>query len=573
MLYLPLDIFRNNNIMSERLVHFFTVMILLLLLLVSAAYAQGPSAFSDPGAQSPGAAGSAIGGLAPVQPTVDGGAIPTGGTAQVVVRFRNDGSQPVQTSSIRLYPSSNVSATISLDQCQDEALAPGAECAIALSVKGLQSGAWRVEMLVSHTGRTRLVSATLTGNVETSGEATDKLSSDIEAIPDEIDFESLNASQTLIKPVILRNITSESIKISDIYIDASDSAGFSMNADCTELTPGQACIATVRWSPKLRGRVSGVMVVKHDGPTALSSVSLEGDYTPDTVEKADAFPEAVPGRGLLVSSQTEIDFGSSVDKTSTITVSLVNTGDAPLTIRDVVVAGTDNGLSLKGDGCQIGQVLEPIEACPLSVSWSPTYVGTLLDDVQIVHTGARGVLVLPVRGDASGVVSKDQGAVMLSGGVSPRMMSGASTGGEGGAQSVESQQQAAASENRARVGTGADGFMPSVSNPASVLDGLKITSFSPSRAIVAGPGGSRIVFDNEDVVLGGVPWSVKIQRNGIEFTNQGQTVLLLFDRSLSSVNRTSAGSGTSSSSSISSSSTSSTSSSSSSSSGGTNTSQ
>lgn len=90
--------------------------------------------------------------------------------------------------------------------------------------------------------------------------------------------------------------------------------------------------------------------------------------------------------------------------------------------------------------------------------------------------------------------------------------------------------------------------MPAVSNPASVLDGLKITSFSPTRAIVAGPGGSRIVFDNEDVVLGGVPWEVNIQRNGIEFTNQGQTVLLLFDRSLSSINRVNTQSGSTSSS-------------------------
>jgi len=72
-----------------------------------------------------------------------------------------------------------------------------------------------------------------------------------------------------------------------------------------------------------------------------------------------------------------------------------------------------------------------------------------------------------------------------------------------------------------------------MANPASVLDGLKITSFSPRRAIIAGPGGSRIVFDNEDVVLGGIAWGVNIQRNGIEFSHQGQRVLLLFDRSLS----------------------------------------
>ena len=63
------------------------------------------------------------------------------------------------------------------------------------------------------------------------------------------------------------------------------------------------------------------------------------------------------------------------------------------------------------------------------------------------------------------------------------------------------------------------------------------TSFAPTRAIVNGPGGSRIMFDGEEVVLGGIPWTVDIQKNGIEFTYGDQRILLLFDKSLSSGNR------------------------------------
>ena len=541
----PFNLFNNKTVMSGRIVQFFTTFILILLLLVSAAYAQGPSAFFDPGAQQGGGGGAIGGGLVPVEPSVDGGEVPIGATAQVVVRFRNEGSQPVQTTSIRLYPSSTISANISLDQCQEASLDPGAECAIALSVKGLQAGSWRVEMLVSHTGRTRLVSATITGTVAASGEGADRLSSDIEAIPDEVDFESLSAGQALVEPVILRNITSVPITISDIYIDAPDNAGFSMKTECKELQPGQACIATVRWSPSMRGPVSGVLVAKHDGPTAVTSVPLRGEYEPDDVDEALVFPSAVPGRGLLVASQTEIDFGDDITRASTITVSLVNAGDTELTIRDIIVAGQDNGLSIRGAGCQPGQVLEPIEACPLTLSWSPTSIGPLLDDIQVVHSGARGVLVLPVRGEASSVVSQDQGTIMMSSLPPPPMTIGgtdiASPDDEftSGVDDFDpaAENERAASDNRNRAAP--RGFMPAVSNPASVLDGLKITSFSPTRAIVAGPGGSRIVFNNEDVVLGGVPWEVNIQRNGIEFTNQGQTVLLLFDRSLSSAARVS----------------------------------
>jgi hypothetical protein len=486
------------------------------------AMAQYPG-FTDPGSKM---AGGASGGLIPVAESVDGGEIPIGATAQVVVRFRNEGAQPIESGLIRLYPSSTVSASVSLNQCEETPLASGAECAIALSVKGLQAGPWRVEMLMSHSGRTRLVTATLSGSVETSGDSSDKLSSDIEAIPDDLDFGSLQSAQMLMEPVVLRNITSTPIDISDIYVDAGEQAGYTLKTECKKLEAGQSCIAVVTWSPKLKGRSSGVLVVKHSGPAALTSVPLAGEYKPDDVEEATTFPQAVPGKGLLVSSQSEIDFGDSVETASTITVSLVNAGDAPVELKNIRISGTDNGLSFKNDGCMTGTLLEPIEACPLTITWSPTRVGALYDDIQILHDGARGVMVLPIRGESSSTVSQDQKAIVLSGGALPLVSNSRADAGPEGAAG----QAIPASYNPAQV------------NPLSVLDGYKITSFSPSRAIINGPGGSRIVFDNEEVVLGGIPWFVVIQKNGIEFLHEGQRVLLLFDRSLSSINRVSASS-------------------------------
>lgn len=374
------------------------------------ALAQYPG-FDDPGKT---VSGGGSAGLVPVTPSIDGGAIPIGATAQVVVLFRNEGGQPVETGTIRLYPSSTVSAIVSLNQCENEPLPSGAECAIALSVKGLQAGPWRVEMLMAHSGRTRLVTATVMGSVETTEGAGDKLTSDIEMIPDTVDFGSLNAAQTLIEPVILRNITSNEISINDIYIDTSEQAGYALKTECSKLAAGQSCIATITWSPKLKGRSSGVLVVKHTGPAALSSVPLKGEYAPENVSSAQVFPQAVPGKGLLVSSAEDIDFGSGIETASSITVSLVNSGDADLMLRDIRISGSDNGVGFKEDGCLPGTVLEPVEACPLTVTWSPTRVGDILDDIQILHDGARGVLVLPVRGNALSTVSQDQKAIVLS---------------------------------------------------------------------------------------------------------------------------------------------------------------
>jgi len=506
----------------------------------SAAVAQYPG-LGDPGAST--GAGGTGSGLVPVETLVDGGTIPIGATAQVVVRFRNEGGQPVQMGVIQLYPSSTVSASVASNQCNTGDLPSGAECAIALSVKGLQAGPWRAEMLMAHSGRTRLVTATLSGSVESTGDASDQRTSDVETIPDELDFGSLNSSQTLVEPIILRNITSVPIKINEIYVDASDNAGYKLNTECTDLQAGQACIATVSWSPQAQGRSSGVLVIKHDGPAGISSVPLKGEYSPDAVSEAQIFPRAVPGKGLLVASQTEVDFGSDVVTASAITVSLVNAGDTAVNISDIRLSGSDNGISYKEGGCKIGTVLEPIEACPLTLTWSPTRVGTVVDDVQVLHDGARGVLVIPIRGDSLEAVSQDQKAIVLSDTLSSDQTFSSGVDPDE-ANDIDAQQERAAEANASRAG------MPALSqkqrqNVAGVLDGYKITSFAPTRAIINGPGGSRLVYNGEETVIGGVPWFVVIQKNGIEFLHKKQRILLLFDRSLSSINRVQASSGSS----------------------------
>lgn len=517
---------------SHRFLHFCLPVIALAFLVVAAmglnvAQAQY-SGFSDPGTGETAGGGA---GLVPVETDIDGGTIPIGATGQVVLLFRNEGGQPVQTGVIQLYPSSTVSAVVESNQCNTEELPSGAECAIAMSVKGLQSGPWRVELLMAHSGRTRLVTATVSGTVESTGDASDSLTSDIEAIPDTVDFGSLGDSQTLVEPVILRNITSIPITVSEIYIDSSETAGYKLTTDCEELQAGQACIATVAWSPQAQGRSSGVLVIKHTGPAGLSSVPLRGEYSPEDVQNANIFPRAVPGKGLLVASQNEITFEDDVSSASAITVSLVNTGDAPLKIQDIRLSGSDNGLNFGENGCRKGLTLDPIAACPLTLGWSPTRVGTLFDDVQVIHDGARGILILPVRGTATGTVSQDQKAIVLSDESAGALSSGVSSDGN-----IETRQREAARSNRSRV---------SAANASSSLDGYRITSFSPARAIINGPGGSRLVFNQEEIVLGGVPWFVDIKKNGIEFIHQGQRILLLFDRSLSSISRVSASSDTS----------------------------
>jgi hypothetical protein len=226
----------------------------------------------------------------------------------------------------------------------------------------------------------------------------------------------------------------------------------------------------------------------------------------------------------MIASKEEVDFGSGVDSKSSITVSLVNAGDAAMVIEDIRLSGKDSGLTVEEQGCMPGMMLEPVQACPLTLSWSPVREGGLLDDVQILHDGARGILVLPVRGEADAAVSQDSQAIYLSD--SPGMsldvddlaLDASALGGTGDFD----------------LSGGAGG-----ANKSRSLDGFVITSFSRNRAIIAGPSGSRVVSDGEDIVVGGVMWRVVMRKSGIEFRSGMDKVLLLFDRSLSSISRVS----------------------------------
>ena len=415
-------------------------------------------------------------------------------------------------------------------------MAGGADCAIAISVKGLQAGPWRVAMLMRHDGRSRLVSTVLSGSVEAGAEGQNQLISDLEAVPNELDYGTLSASRAQLKSVTLRNITSNNIEIEDIFMRTEGSAGLTLDHECTVLAAGEACIVAVKWSPLQRGPSSGVIVAKHSGPTGITTVDITGEYNPEASEAAELFPEAVPGKGLMLSSLSEIDFGTDIDTISAITTSLVNSGDVPLQIQEISLSGSENGLEIEAAGCSEGTMLEPLDACPLTLSWGPVREGNLLDDVKIRHTGARGVLVLPVRGDAIQAVSKDSQSIVLNTSpgfaldpyvnatVNERVQEQSRFEG----QMDEPADQPEAQDSKPAAQTSANKF--------KTLDGYSITSLAGDRAIISSPRGSRVIFDREPLVIAGVTWVPKVQYSGVEFHSGEDQVLMLFDRSLSSFN-------------------------------------
>ncbi len=470
------------------------------------------SAFDDPGARD---AGQSKGGdLTALDKKIDAGAVALGSDSQVVVLFRNESAKPINAGDISLYPSSNVSASVGSNECKTAPVLPDAVCAIAMTVKGLQPGNFRIEMLMRHDGRTKLVTSSVSGLVDSANDATREVIRDLEVLPGDLDFGDLKESRPLTRSVVLRNVTSKEIEIESMAIESNDQAGYALKTDCESLLSGAACVATVSWTPQQVGPATGVLAIKHNGPTGVVTVLLDGKYEPGEAQEVGIFPEAVPGKGLLTASQTAVDFGDGINASSSITVSLVNVGDTPLEIKDIYLSNEESGVTVSKSGCVAGSVLAPIQACPLTLKWEPVREGSILDDVQIIHDGARGILVIPVRGEADEAINKDSQAFVV---------------GDDFVGSIPALSSADLQDSQGSNKSVGDG-----GNVSGSLEGYKVTSLARNRAIVSGPGGSRVVFDGQETVIAGVLWRVKVLASAVKFTKNKQKVILLFDRSLSS---------------------------------------
>ncbi len=503
---------------------------LILLALVTAplqALAQA-SAFEDP---SSGAAGAGVGSqeLSPIKAEIDGGDIAQGQSAQVIVMMRNNSSTPLTLQKIDLVPSSNVTATVVGNQCDKEPIKPGIECPVTIAVKGELSGKYRVGILANHSGRTKVSNLAILGNVGSgaAGSVGGMPSNELESFPNVIDFGNAKRSTPFVRSIAIRNTSTKTIEIKQIDLAASPLTGFAVSApECKILAPSGTCAATVTWTPTSEGKAEGAIVMNHTGPSSTMQIALSAEYTPAKTEKAERFPSPVPGRGLVVADRESVEFGTDIDGAASITVSLVNAGDKAVTLRQVRLAGSDNGLSLSSDDCASQKVLEPNDGCALTVNWLPRRVGPVIDDIQVIHDGARGVLVLPVRGSAKEVVTLNM--PIMSGSSMPRIATGDIDEKILGDVSKDGSKQTQSSGSAS--GSGYSDF--SLSGDSSALNGYRVTSLSSDRAVIAGPRGRIIVQDGQPQIIAGGHWIPRVMADGVELIGDRDSVVLLFDRSL-----------------------------------------
>lgn len=521
-----------------------------LLLGAMAVPAMAQTAFDDPMSTSAGSGGA----LVAVEPSVAVGNVALGSTAQAIMRFRNDAGQPITFGEINIYPSSNVSVTIGMNQCTEAPLQFGGECAIVLAVKALKAGEFQAQMLIQHSGRSKLITAGVTGTVAAAETADGELSAnEIQATPSSLDFTTITASRPVLRTVQLRNTTSDPLTINNVTFDSPQKNGFDVRSECNELAAGQSCLVSVVWSPLLPGPTSGFIVVDHSGTSKITNIPVSGEYDPAEVGDVTKYPSPVPGKGLLIASAETANFGDTVNTQSAVTITMVNGGDTDMTLNGMSLSVPTSGLSLDPTGCKSGTKLAPNDACALTLRWAPQTVGTLKTDLRIRHNGVRGLFVLPVEGKSTAIVANN---FTDGGGLESGMDFSSADSDTGGVDTslpgsagltlddINGLNEALANDiagvierttgNKSGKASGARHREdPQLSAASSTLAGYIVTSHSINRAVLMGSDGSRVVKHNKPIKIGGVSWTPSITPDGVDMVSGSKTVTLVFDESLS----------------------------------------
>lgn len=184
--------------------------------------------------------------------------------------------------------------------------------------------------------------------------------------------------------VTLTNTGDAALTISGIVITGGGASSFRQTHTCgSTLSPAAHCTISVKSTPASVGPLSASLVVTDNAAGSPHAVTLSG-----TGE----------GTPVVDLSQTTIAFGSlAVGATSPAqTITLTNTGDAPLAISGVAITGGGASSFRQSNTC--ASSLSPAAHCTISVTFHPTATGSHSASLIITDNAAGNSQAVALKG-------------------------------------------------------------------------------------------------------------------------------------------------------------------------------
>ena len=167
---------------------------------------------------------------------------------------------------------------------------------------------------------------------------------------------------------------------------SANSADFSASTACSTVAVGANCSISVTFAPTATGVRAATLQIVHNGAGGQSTVALSGTGV--------AAPVA------SVSTQS-IEFGTVTLPFFSLprTVTVSNTGNAPLQLTAISLAGTS--FSRQGGDCVAASTLSPTSSCTIVLRFTPSAEGLATGVLSIEHNASPQAVAVSLSGFGS----------------------------------------------------------------------------------------------------------------------------------------------------------------------------
>lgn len=282
------------------------------------------------------------------------------------VTLTNSGSAPLVISQVAS------SGDFGFSGCGPSTLAPGATCSFTITFRPLTQGPQSGAIVITSNAPGSPHTLTL------SGSGASLTAPEINLSPSAFAFGSLRPQQTATLRGRLTNTGAATLTISQI---TSTGALFSQSNNCpATLAVGAFCDITVTYAPIATGSHSGQLVIHSNAIPSPHIAALSGTGI------------TVPPPFLTVDGA--VSFGQQVTGTTVRrALTLTNTGGDPLRISQLSIFGS-GAFGVEG-GCA---TIAPEASCNLTVSFTPTGLGSFSARLDIVSNHIGGVVQVSLAG-------------------------------------------------------------------------------------------------------------------------------------------------------------------------------
>lgn len=194
-----------------------------------------------------------------------------------------------------------------------------------------------------------------------------------------------SASQT----ITLSNTGNAVLDIDSITITGANAGEFNQTNSCSASLAGDSsCTITVTFTPTAAGPAAASVTFTDNAAGSPQAVSLSGTGAGQT------------GAPIVSLSPTTLTFnGQAVGTSTSLPVTLTNTGTANLGIDNISVTGPDAEEFSETDNC--GKLLAPNASCTITVTFAPTNVGIATASISITDNAAGSPQMVPLPAEGA----------------------------------------------------------------------------------------------------------------------------------------------------------------------------